>query len=85
MNQTLPLKVTVYSKPDCVQCTATKKWLDLHKIPYVSFDVSEDEAALEMVKGLGYLQVPVVVVPFNQGETRHWSGFQPGYLAQIQA
>lgn len=85
MNQTLPLKLTLYSKPSCVQCTATKRWLDQHKIPYIAFDVSEDEAALEYIKGLGYLQVPVVVVPFNQGPTRHWSGFNPLELAQIQA
>lgn len=84
MDQTLPLPITLYSKPSCVQCTATKRWLDQHKVAYHTIDVSEDDAALEKLKGLGYLQVPVVVVPFNQGPTRHWSGFQPDELAQIQ-
>lgn len=85
MDQTLPLKLTVYSKPNCVQCTATKKWLDQRNINYQIFDVSENEQALEVIKDLGYLQVPVVVVPFNQGPTRHFSGFNPLELAQIQA
>ncbi len=41
-------------------------------IQYEVHDVSTDEAALEHVKSLGYLQAPVVVT-----DDDHWSGFRP--------
>jgi glutaredoxin-like protein NrdH len=70
--------ITVYSKPSCVQCTATYRALDKKGIEYTVFDVSVDEKALETVKQLGYLQAPVVVT-----ETDHWSGFRPDKIALI--
>jgi glutaredoxin-like protein NrdH len=70
--------ITVYSKPSCVQCTATYRALDKKGIEYTIFDVSVDEKALETVKQLGYLQAPVVVT-----ETDHWSGFRPDKIALI--
>lgn len=84
MNQTLPLPVTLYSKPGCVQCTAVKRYLNEHNIDYMTFDVSVDEKALEVVRGLGYQAVPVTVVPFGQGESTHFYGFDPLKLAEIQ-
>lgn len=81
------LPVVVYSKPGCVQCDATERWLKQHKVPYRKVDVTEDEAALEMVKNMGYQQVPVVVVPFDYPTAagHHWSGFQPDKLKAILA
>lgn len=80
----LPLPITVYSKPGCVQCTAVKRYLKQHSIAFQEFDVSENERALEIVKELGFLQVPVVVVPFGQGVEEPFYGFDPLKLAQIQ-
>lgn len=80
----LQAPVTVYSKKDCVQCNAVKKYLDQHEIPYVTFMMDEDEDALAFAKSMGYLQAPVVVVPFYEGqETVHFSGFNPLELAKI--
>lgn len=70
------MTVTVYTKPSCVQCTATYRALDSRGISYEVRDLSEDAQALEEVKGMGYLQAPVVVV---DGE--HWSGFRPDRIA----
>ena len=70
--------VTVYSKPSCVQCTATYRSLDSNGIPYVIRDMSEDAEALALVKELGYLQAPVVVA----GD-EHWSGFRPDKISQL--
>ena len=72
------MAVTVYTKPSCVQCTATYRALDSKGIEYKVLDLSEDEAALETVKGLGYLQAPVVVT-----EDEHWSGFRPDKIAAL--
>lgn len=74
------MTVTVYSKPACVQCTATYRALDAQGIAYEIFDVSVDDKALETVKNLGYMQAPVVVT-----ETDHWSGFQPDKIQAIAA
>jgi len=73
-------KVTVYSKPACVQCEATKKALDRAGIEYDVVDLSEDPVALETVKELGYLQAPVVVT-----DDEHWSGFRPDKISALAA
>jgi glutaredoxin len=46
---------TVYSKPACVQCDATKKAMDKLRIDYQIVDISEDSDAREYVMALGYL------------------------------
>lgn len=74
------MAITVYTKPSCVQCTATYRALDNKGIEYEVFDVSVDEKALETVKALGYLQAPVVV---TDGD--HWSGFRPDKIAGLAA
>lgn len=74
-------QITVYSKPDCVQCDWTYKLLDRGNAEYNSFDVTEDDAAMEVVKGLGYLAAPVVVITDEAGnQLEHWKGFQPPLL-----
>ena len=55
------MNVTVYSKPACVQCTATTRALDAKGIAYKLVDFSEDAAALAQVTELGYRQAPVVI------------------------
>lgn len=72
------MAVTVYTKPSCVQCTATYRALDSKGIEYEVHDLSEDETALQHVKELGYLQAPVVVT-----DDEHWSGFRPDKIAEL--
>ncbi|CAM3492689.1 glutaredoxin domain-containing protein [Tsukamurella hominis] len=78
---TIEVSITVYSKPACVQCTATYKALDKHvgADHYEVVDISQDDAARELVVGMGYLQAPVVLVRNSAtGElVEHWSGFRP--------
>lgn len=70
--------ITVYSKPACVQCTATTRELDRKGISYKYIDLTEDESAMDTVKDLGYMQAPVVVA----GED-HWSGFRPDKIGML--
>ncbi|RRJ87440.1 glutaredoxin-like protein NrdH [Gulosibacter macacae] len=74
------MTISVYSKPSCVQCTATYRALDKQGIEYEIFDVSADEKALEAVKELGYLQAPVVVT-----DSDSWSGFRPDKISELAA
>src|SRR6218665_3456160 len=53
------MTITVYSKPACVQCTATTRALDRQGIDYSIVDISENAEAFALVQGLGYRQVPV--------------------------
>lgn len=64
--------ITLYTKPDCVQCDATKRALDKAGAAYTIVDLTTDSAAMALVQSLGYRQAPVVMA---NGE--HWSGFQP--------
>ena len=66
------MAIIVYSKPNCVQCSATYRALDKAGLVYRTVDVALDVEALEQVRALGYAQAPVVVA----GED-HWSGFRP--------
>ena len=72
------MAITVYTKPSCVQCTATYRALDHKGIEYEILDLSVDENALEAVKALGYLQAPVVIT-----DEDHWSGFRPDKINEL--
>ena len=72
------MAITIYSKPNCVQCTATYRAMDKAGLSYETVDISLDAQALEQVKSLGYAQAPVVVA----GED-HWSGFRPDKIAEL--
>ena len=72
------MSITVYSKPACVQCTATTRALDRQGLDYTVVDVSEDADAVALVQGLGYRQVPVVIA----GE-RHWAGYRPDMIGGL--
>ncbi|AHI20929.1 MAG: glutaredoxin-like protein NrdH [Corynebacterium casei] len=74
------MSITLYTKPACVQCTATKKALDRAGLAYNTVDISLNDEARDYVMALGYVQAPVVEVG---GE--HWSGFRPERIKQLQA
>ena len=74
------MAITVYSKPSCVQCDATKRALNKTGIPYDVVDITQDARALDHVKSLGYAQAPVVVTGQD-----HWSGFRPDKVKELAA
>lgn len=74
------MSITVYSKPSCVQCTATYRALARHGLDYDVVDLTADGRALEQVTSMGYVQAPVVIA----GE-RHWAGFRPDLIQAVAA
>ncbi len=74
------MEITVYSKPNCVQCEQTKSFLTRKGIEFNIVDISVDKDALVKVQEMGYRQVPVVVT-----ESEHWSGFQPAKLTALNS
>jgi glutaredoxin-like protein NrdH len=67
--------VTVYTKPNCVQCNMTKKYLDDRKVEYSTVDITQDSEALDKIINQGFKAAPVV----NAG-SQWWSGFQPDLI-----
>lgn len=72
------MSIVVYSKPACVQCTATTRALDAQGIAYDLIDLTADAAALVRVQEMGYRQAPVVVA----GDL-HWAGFRPDMIGRL--
>ncbi|WP_420342320.1 glutaredoxin-like protein NrdH [Paenirhodobacter sp.] len=72
------MTITVYSKPACVQCTATTRALEAKGLSFEVIDLTEDADAMEMVVSMGYRQAPVVVA----GDA-HWAGFRPDMIGRL--
>ena len=72
------MTITVYSKPACVQCTATTRALEAKGLSFEVIDLTENADAMEMVVSMGYRQAPVVVA----GDA-HWAGFRPDMIGTL--
>lgn len=72
------MAVTVYTKPSCVQCDQTKRFLDKSKIDYSTVDITEDQEALDKIISLGFKAAPVVIT-----DNDSWAGFNPSKLAKL--
>lgn len=72
--------VRVYSKPNCGQCAATIRKLDLLNVEYVVEDAT-DPQTVAALKELGYLSAPVVCVGVSNDDM--WSGYRPDRIEEI--
>ena len=72
-------QITVYAKPACVQCDATKRILSKYGLPFVEIDLSLNEDVVDQLKAAGWMRAPVVMTP--QGEV--WSGFRPDRIRDL--
>ena len=74
--------LTIYSKPNCIQCEMTKMWLNQNKIQFESVDVSEHPEKLEEIKLNGFQQLPVVTL--DKYFENAWSGFNVDRLEELK-
>ncbi|QWS33034.1 glutaredoxin domain-containing protein [Curtobacterium aetherium] len=73
--------VTIYSKPSCVQCTATYRALDGKGIAYTVADLEHEPVeTIEQFKARGLMQAPIVIT-----DTDEWAGFRPDKIATLTA
>lgn len=74
------MTITVYTRPACVQCVATKTWLRARGVTFVEVDVTQDEEAFAWAAATGIRQMPIVVAdgcdPFG--------GFDTGMLQDVE-
>lgn len=71
---------TVYTKPACVQCDMTKRYMDNKGIQYTTVDITADTEAFDMIVGMGFASAPVVI-----SEQGSWAGFQPEKIDLLAA
>ena len=69
--------IKIYSKPNCMACNFTKKYLNDKGVKFKEIDVFKDAEALAMLRDEGFSQMPVVSM---DGEFH--TGFQPNLLAK---
>ena len=66
------MTVTVYTKPSCVQCEATKRLMDKLDIAYDTIDITQDIGAYDLLISKGFRAAPVVITDDDA-----WAGFNP--------
>lgn len=65
------LKITVWTKRNCVQCDMTKKEFDKLGIVYQERSLERNPKAVERFIELGLLAAPII-----ESDDRRWSGFR---------
>lgn len=72
------MTVTVFTKPRCPQCDATKRQFTKLGIPFETIDVSESPETLEQLQRAGFKQAPVVIAPDHS-----WTGYRPDLIREL--
>lgn len=74
------MNVTIFSKPNCIQCKMSKSWFKGNNIDVVEIDITLDENYLYQMEimSLGFRTVPVVKI----GE-EYVNGFAPNKFKEI--
>lgn len=73
------LQITLYTRPNCQQCRAVKRWLDKRNIKFATVDVSQSLEDTEALRALGYMGAPVIIVNDGTKDT-HFYGFNVDLL-----
>lgn len=71
------MTVTVFTKPHCPQCDATKRQLTKLGVPFETVDLTQNPSTLEQLQAAGFQQAPVVTTPDNS-----WTGYRPDLFAK---
>lgn len=72
------MTITVFTKPHCPQCDATKRQFKKLGVTFETVDLSQSPESLEQLLKAGYRQAPVVIAP-----DASWSGYRPDLIVQI--
>ncbi|OIL58318.1 NrdH-redoxin [Oenococcus oeni] len=68
----------IYTKNNCPQCKATKRWLNEHNIDYQEINTTNDQTAINHLKKIGVERLPFIIA-----DTGNWSGFKPNLLEKL--
>jgi glutaredoxin len=60
-----PMHVIVYTEPGCAGCEQVKEFLRAREIDFIEKDLLQDLTAVNELRQLGHLVVPVIRVGFD--------------------
>ena len=63
--------ITVWEKPNCVQCMQTKRVMDQEGIQYRTRRLDKSPTAVER-----FIQMGLTAAPIVETDTKRWSGFR---------
>lgn len=73
------MNITVYSKPNCPQCAATKRQLNRRGFNYTVIDISDNPQTIDQLRQKGWQQMPVVIA-----DDESWSGYRPDNISALK-
>lgn len=73
------MEITIYAKPGCYACEATKMAMDRAGLNYDVIDVTFNQPARELLSEHGFTKLPVIEVE-EGGSVRYWHGFRPDLI-----
>lgn len=72
-------RVTIYSRPDCPKCDATKDWCEYHRIPHVVLPFDESPDAQKLAALNSWKTLPIVV----KADGASWCGHDGMRLIEL--
>ena len=74
------MRITIYTRNDCVQCHATKRALESRGIAFDTINLDEQPEAIDTLRAQGFRQLQVVMAA-----SLSWSGFRPDMINRLRA
>lgn len=77
-------EVKLYGKDNCVQCNASERKLDQHKVEFIHEDATTEEN-LAFIKSLDetYMRAPILTVSEDGVIVDHWTGYRPDKIDEL--
>lgn len=72
------MRITIYTRNNCVQCHATKRAMESRGFEFEMVNIDVVAGAADELRAMGFRQLPVVIA----GDTR-WSGFRPDMINRL--
>lgn len=72
------MRITIYTRNDCVQCHATKRAMESRGYTFELINLDNDPQAVEALRAQGFRQLPVVIT-----DSLSWSGFRPDKINRL--
>jgi len=75
----LIMRITIYTRNDCVQCHATKRAIESRGLEFDLVNLDTQPEAIEELRARGFRQLPVVIA-----DALSWSGFRPDMINRLR-
>ena len=72
------MTITVFTKPHCPQCDATKRQLTKQGLDFETVDIEQHPEILAQLRAAGFMQAPVVIAP-----DASWTGYRPDLIREL--